>query len=334
MEDLSLFARHVAGAMAARVPLPDILRAYLKDAEGGPLERAVAQMADEIEQGVSLAEAIERHPKAFPASFRRLVALGEQSHSLPGLMRQAADRMEESLKLYESYRRSAAYPLILLTLLFVLISFVTWKVTPTFQAIFDQLDAGYMVRINPARMMLVMDLILLVPILYLLGVVMGLRLWGLGQGRLTLQIPVIGPILRLAETTNFANNLSLLLENRVPLAEALGLMADASSNTYVQAAIRDFHRRYEAGESLRSMMENQPLFPPSMAVMIAAAEDQGELAQTLRHLGQFYQDRAMHGLAVLRELMEPVMLVLVGLLVALMAASLYLPLFNIPRMIR
>ena len=337
MEDLALFSRHVAGAMAVRAPLPDILRAYVKDGEGGPLERALGPIAQKVEMGGSLADAMDEHTAVFPASYRRMVRLGEQSRTLAGLMRQVADRMEEGLKTYEHFRRSAAYPFILMIVLYAIITFLMLTIAPKWEAIFNELGAPWATQwlfgFQMRSVLLCLNLILLVPTVYLLAVLLGLHVWGFGQGRLALSIPIIGPIMRLSETANFANYLSLLLESRVPLPEALGLLADTSPNLYVRAAIEDFRRRCEAGESLASMIQNQPLFPASMAVMIASAEDQGELAQTLRHLGLFYQDRTTHGLLVLREIMEPLMLILIGIFLALVVVAFYGPLFSIPKLI-
>lgn len=338
MEDLALFSRHLAGAMATRAPLPEFLRAYLRDSEGGPVENAVAKIADDVAMGQPLAEAMDKHPKVFPAAYRRLVRLGEQGRTLVGMLRQTADRMEEGLKTYEHFRRAAAYPLILLLVMFGVTTFLTIVLRPKFEAIYMELGASLGASAplggNMATAILILNLILLVPIAYLLAALLGLRVWGFGSGRLLLQLPLIGPALRLVESANFANYLSLLLDNRVPLAESLGLISDASENRYVRAVVEDFRRRYESGEKLGAMMEHHPLFPASMAVMIAAAEDQGELAETLRHLGRFYHERTLHGLTLLREVMEPLMLILVGLFVALLVGVFfYMPLFHISKLI-
>ena len=337
MEDLTLFARHLAGAMGARVPLPEILRAYVRDSEGDKMDRAVFAMASELENGLTLGEAIEQHPRIFPAPFRRLVALGEQGRSLPAIMRQTADHMEQGLRTYESFRRSAAYPLVLLVTLTMLIAFVVVTIIPKFTDIFEQLgyplDQMSALWMGRNALLVGLQLLFLVPLAWLLAGLLGLRVWGFGTGRFWMQFPVIGPILRQAESANFANYLALLLENKVPLAEALALMSDASSIPYVRGAIDDFRRRYEAGEKLGDMIQSQPLFPASMAVMIAAAEDQGALAETLRHLGTFYHERTLHGLTLLREILDPLMLILIGLGLTAILVMLYMPLMMIPRLV-
>lgn len=336
MEDLALFSRHLAGALGARVPLPDVLRAFMRDSEGD-LSDAIGDLADGVEQGQPLSQAMERHPGVFAAPYRRLVRLGEQGRTLPGMMRQTADRFEDGLKIYEQFRRAAAYPLIVLMVLLTITTFLTTKILPKYEDIFQQI--GFPIddmffnffHFGTRNTLVVINVLLLIPCLYLLAALLGLRVWGWGPGRLALSIPVIGPIMRMSESANFASYLSLLLEHRVPLVEALGLISDASENSYVRAAIDDFRHRYENGEKLGAIVEQQPLMPAGMAVMIAAAEDQGELAVTLEHLGRFYRDRTTHGLLVMREIMEPIILILIGLFVTFVAMLFYFPIFQMPK---
>ena len=336
MEDLALFTRHVAGAMNARAPLPDLLRAYTMDCENGALSHAVTQIADRAESGVELSEALEHYPKLFPSAYRRLVHMGEQGRSLGGVMAQLAAHLEEGLKVFEYFRRAAIYPLFVIVLIFLQICFVTITIMPKFQAIYEELGSqlpGPLGSPDAMRnLFIVFGLMALVPIGFLVASAMGLKIRGAGYGRLALSFPLVGPVLRRAETARFANNLALLLDNNIPMAEALALLADSSENTYVRAAIQDLQQRYESGEKLGDLIATQPLFPASMAAMIGSAEDRGGLVDTLRALGQFHAERTSHGLTVLREVFEPILLLLVGLLVGLILLAAYLPLFQIPRM--
>jgi type II secretory pathway component PulF len=338
MENLALFTRHIAGAMQARAPLPEILRAYMLEAESGPLSKAVGKIAERVESGVPLSAALEDHDRIFPAAYRRLVRLGEQGRALGGIMNALADTLEEGLKTYEYFRRAAIYPLLILILVFLDMLFVTIMIAPKMAGIYQELGARIPGPLgDPDMLKLVMNgflFLILIGISFLLAAMLGLRVRGTGAGRMMLQLPLVGSALRRAESARFANHLALLLENNIPLTEALGLLADSSANSYVRDAIRDLSRRFEAGEKLGDLLAAQPLFPASMAVMVASAEDQGGLARTLRALGRFHAERTSHALIVLREIFEPVMLLLVGLLVALMMLAIYAPLFGISRIVR
>jgi type IV pilus assembly protein PilC len=336
MEDLALFARHISGAMNARAPLPEILRAYVRDSERGSLTKKVEKMIPRIETGVALSEAMGEHPDVFPTAIRQLVALGEQTKTLGGIMGQVAGNLERSLKTYEYFRRVALYPLFILILLFVIISVMFVKIIPTFDQIFADMGAQLpwiTKTIVEGPAMQIFSLVIIPPIIFFLLTFFGLWVKGLGYGRFALNFPFIGPILRRAETALFAGNLALLLQNRIPLSEALGLMIDSSSNSYIRAAIQHLNERCREGEALGSLMAAQPLFPPGMATLIASAEERGGLVETLESMSEFYTDRASHGLTVLREIFEPMMLLLVGLLVGVTMLAIYLPLFMLPHLI-
>lgn len=338
MEDLALFTRHLAGAAACRAPMPDVLRAYAADAEAGELKKAVNELAERAEAGVELSKAMEEHPKLFAAPYRRLVRLGEEGRALPGVMQELADTLEDGLKTYEWYRRAALYPLIILVILFVDVTFVGAKIFPEFIAIFQQLgyEEGMILPGTGLSAVTVWDhvlkllaVVLLVPIGFLVASVMGLRMRPFRSGRFVLHLPMIGSVLRKAETARFANNLSLLLRNRLPMAEALGLLTESTENEYVRDAIADLHRRFEEGESLSELIASQPLFPAGMAVLVASAEDRGALADTLHSLSGFYAARTSHGFTLIREIFEPLMLLVLGIFVGLVLLSLYWPLFSL-----
>jgi type IV pilus assembly protein PilC len=214
---------------------------------------------------------------------------------------------------------------------------ITITITPKLKAITNELGgtlAFTLTSMNTMSMpLLLFGTAIGIPIVFLIASMMGLRIKGFGSGRMALQVPLIGPVLRRAETARFASHLSLLLRNHIPLAECLGLISESSENSYLRAAINDFHQRYQSGEKLGGLVPSQPLFPTSMAARITTAEDQGALSDTLESLGQYYRERTSHGLTILMEIFEPIMLILIGLLVSLILLSVYLPLFNIPGML-
>ncbi len=334
-EDLALFLRHVSGAMRSRVPLPVILRAYGAEAESRAMRKAADSMASRIESGVSFHDALSDHPRLFSSALRKLVRVGEESGTLAAIMGQLADRMEKNLKTYEMFRRAAAYPVIVIGMIISIVTFIFTKIAPRMVAIHAELGAAYPGPLGEPDfgrwMILFLNFLLLIAFAALLAPVMGLRLKSLGYGRIHLQLPLIGPVLRRAEAARFASYLSSLIENKVPMSEALALLSDASDNSYVRSAMKDFQERYARGELLSDLIQSQPLFPPSMAMMVAVAEEGGGLADTLRGLSDFYYQRTEHDLDLLRELYEPLMLIIVGICIGLLAYGMYLPLFELPQ---
>lgn len=335
MEDLSLFARHVAGAVEARTPMPECLAAFVADSEGGGVYRAVKRMIPKVSSGVPLWEAMSSESGVFPGFVVGMVRVGEQGGILATLMNRLADTVDAALEIFEHTRRLAVYPLVLLSLLAVIVGFIFTTILPKFVDIYIRLGAGLpgptlMIVRHHSHIMLA----LLVPLVLIVLSLMGLSFTGVSGGRFVLSLPFIGPLLRRAETARFASTLGLLLEQRIPLPEALAMLKETSPNGYVRRAMEVFEERAANGESLSVMVSTLPIYPAGMAIMLAAAEDQGNLAYTLVKLGDHYAKRARHGIGVLREGIEPLMMVFAGLFVGIIVISLYLPLFNIVKVIR
>lgn len=329
LEDLTLFTRHVAGAMNTRAPLPVILRAYALESDSNRLAKIAGRIAERVESGVELSAAMEEYPKDFPSAYRRLVKLGEQSRTLGRVMTQLADMLDRILNLNESMRRAVIYPLFVLLTLFWVTTGFAHKILPVFTDIF--LEMGHELPVagalSTAATLTQWGLFALITVI--IGMALGLRMKFMDYGRLPLELPLIGPVLRLSETARFADFLALMLDNRVPVGEALGLMADASENAYVRQAMRDFHERFEAGERLSDLIGSQPLFPAGLAAVVAHAEDQGAMADSLKHLGEFYRARTEHGMRTLKEILEPMAMVGLGLVVVLVMLGIYNPIFQL-----
>ena len=333
IEDLALFSRHLAGAMAARVPLGVILRAYGQDAASRALGPATGEMANQVEQGVPLYETMDGRPDLFPAGYRRLVRMGEENGALGDIMVRLADMMDTSLRSYEAFRRAAIYPLFVSVLLALNIIALYFYFTPdmtdmTFQ---NQLVPGSATSTHSLQQLglvaVFISALLLIGALSIAGALMGLRWRCFGSGRWLLNLPVFGPVLRKAETARIIQHLGLLLEHGLPLHEALGALAESAENSYVGDMLCDFQNKCASGDRLSAVVASHPLFPAGLGALLASAEDTGQLSQTLRELGAYYEQRANHGLLIAREIFEPVMLLLVGLLVGMTMLSFYGPLF-------
>lgn len=337
-ENLVLFTRYLAGAMRTRTPLPEILAAYQLEYPGMLFNKTVADIQHHVEQGEKLSEVLGRHEMVFPAFYRRMVALGERSQSLAPMMTQTADRMESVLKVYERMKELLIYPLIVLVLLITMFGFMTSRVWPEMAGIYNTLGAELpsvtIKAFTPFGVFFWMILVFIFLIVMLLGSRLWLFLRSSSASRFLLNLPFLGPVLRNAEIARLSSYLALMLEHRVPLANALALLIDASDSRYVREAVADLHQKFESGRPLSELIAEQPLFPPGIAVMIAHAEDQGGLTQTMHELARFYQDRAHAGIHQLYEVIAPLSIAIVGILLAVGVIGIYMPLFNIPDLIK
>lgn len=327
-QELALFTRHLEGAMRARAPLADVIAAFADEADTRSMQRALGQVAARTQAGAPLSEALGEAPHVFPESYRRIVRMGEESQTLPSVVANLATALEEGLVLHESFRRAAVYPLIVTVLLFVEVSLfmglsdklIGIQQSASLAGFFDSFISRASFSIFPVL------LLFFVAVLWLLAAAAGLAWNTYRHGRLLLQLPLVGPALRLSETSRFLRHLGLMLENRIPLTEATGLLADAATNGYMRAALDDFRQRLARGEDLGSVIRSQAVFPASVGVVLASAQERGNLHETLVHLADFYRERTLHALRLVREFFEPLMLLLAGILVAWCVFALYQPL--------
>lgn len=324
-QDLALFTRHLEGAMRARAPLAEVIEAFSEEADTRQMQLALKAIAASTQAGAPLSDALAEAPHVFPESYRRIVRMGEESQTLPRVVANLASALEEGLTLHESFRRAAIYPLIVTFLLFCEVLFVQH-----FSRAVRDISAASGVNLTSAlsaSTVAVLPLLLLffVCVLWLLAASSGLVWNSYRHGSFLLRLPLIGPALRLSETTRFLRNLGLMLENRVPLNEAAGLLADAATNGYMKAALEDLRARLARGEELGTVIRSQPVFPVSVAVVLASAQERGNLHETLIHLADFYRERTLHALRLVREFFEPLLLVMAGVLIAYAVFAFYQP---------
>lgn len=329
-QDLAVFTRHLAGAMAAKAPLAEVVSTFEAEADTRVMRRAVRDVALKLQSGAALSEALEAHKNVFPASYISVIRMGEESETLPKVVSHLATSMEEGILLYENFRRATIYPTILLAILFLFVAFVTAKLMPRIQDISMQLSIDMPGQsLMPSVMPLAIITLLLVCLLWVLGAGAGLTWNSFRYGKWILSVPLVGAALRLAETSRFVRHLGLMLESRIPISEAVGLLADSSNNGYVREALRDFEQRLSRGEPLKEVLASEPLFPPALSALVGSAQERGQLTETLEALSTFYRERARHALQVIREFFEPILLLLVGLIVIWIALTLYIPIVTL-----
>lgn len=333
MMDLAMFTRHVAGAMAARAPLAEVVAGYAEEADTRRMQLALTSIVPRLQAGVPLSEAMAGEPGTFPESYRAILYLGERSDTLPSVMNGLAQSLEEAVINRESFRRAAIYPTIILTLLLFMSGFFTVMLVPKVTDIWLQLGGGLDTNavLNPwllYQQRLVLTL-LLVAVLWLYAAGAGIRWSRERAGRWLMMMPLIGAAIRHAETSNFMRHLGLMLGSRVPLSEALTLLADSSSNGHARDAFLEFRDRVEKGEDIRSAIGSVTFFPASVAVLIGSAQERGNLEETLLQLASFYRERTQHSLRLAREFFEPIMLLLTGVIIGWTALVIYTPFLRI-----
>jgi type IV pilus assembly protein PilC len=333
-KDLAVFTRQFSVMIGAGLPLVqclDILGTQAEDKNFGAI--ILATRAD-VENGMSLADAMKKHPKAFDALFTNMIAAGEAGGILDAILKRLATYIEKAVKLKGQVKSAMVYPIAVVVIATVVVSVILWKVIPTFASLFAGLGAELPL---PTRIVIALSNGL---VRYGLFIIAGLV--GLGFGfrtyyatsngrrvvdRIVLKLPILGILMRKIAVARFCRTLSTLLSSGVSILEALDITAKTAGNAIVEEAIYTTRKSIEGGETIAAPLAQTAVFPPMVVQMIGVGEATGALDTMLGKIADFYEEEVDVAVAGLLTLLEPIMIALLGGVVGGIVIAMYLPIF-------
>ena len=335
--DLCMFARQFATLLKAGLPL---LQSFdiLAHGHGNPsVTRLLLDIRSDIETGTSLTQAFRRHPKYFDPLFCHLIAAGEQAGILDSLLSRLAIYREKSLALKRKIRSAMFYPAAVLSVAVIVTSVIMVWVIPSFKSVFSSFGAEL-----PWPTLLVIWLsdqfVTYGPFMLgtsLLGMVLFHRLWKrsarlqMNTDRLLLKLPLLGPIVRKAVIARWTRTLSTLFAAGIPLVESLDAVAGTAGNAVYHQATMRIASAVRAGNSLTLAMQQSRVFPPLALQMTAIGEESGALDELLLKVAEFHEEEVDAAVASLSSLLEPVIMVVLGVLIGGLVIAMYLPIFKL-----
>ena len=335
-KNLAVFTRQFSVMIDAGLPLVqclDILGAQETDKN---FSAVILQTRSDVEAGVSLADAMRRHPKTFDPLFTNMIAAGEASDILDTILKRLAIYIEKRTKLSHQVKSAVVYPAAVFAIAGLVVGVILWKVIPTFVSLFSGLGAELPV---PTRVVIALseNLVRRFPFLLVLGgaAVYGFRLcYGTGTGRrmvdgILLRMPVLGPIVRKIAVARFCRTLGTLVSSGVPTLDGLEITAKAAGNAVVENAVMLTRRGIERRKTVSASLKETGVFPPMVTQMIGVGEATGALDTMLAKIADFYEDEVDTAVAGLLTLLEPIMIALLGAIVAGILIAMYLPIFDL-----
>ncbi|NER62996.1 type II secretion system F family protein [Pseudomonas sp. MAFF212427] len=335
--DLAQFSRQLATLFKAGIPLLQGLDIIAEGCKHPQLRSLLAALKTDIAAGCGLADALRKHPRHFDPLYCNLVAVGEQSGRLDCLLDQLATLQEKRQALRARLKKAMIYPALVLLVGLGVACLLLLKVVPQFQVMF----AGFGAQL-PGFTLLVIQLAdwLGQHLLLLLGGALGLgigmrhlyqrqpavRLWALRTG---LQLPIAGPLMQHAALARFARTLATSFSAGVPLTEALGPVAAACGNALYEQAVLRLRHDIGSGLSLSSALRSNQLFPVLCVQMCAIGETSGTLDDMLERIASYHETAIDHLLDTLASLLEPVIVLVLGLVVGSLVVAMYLPIFQL-----
>lgn len=336
-KDVALFTRQLATMMRSGVPLLQAFDICIKGATNPTLGRMLNDVRTDVASGSSLSQAFSKHPVHFDRLFCNLVAAGEQAGILDDLLERLATYKEKILALKSKIKSALFYPAAVVVVAGLVIAVMMLFVIPEFKKVFESFGADL-----PAPTLLVMAMSdFFVQWWYLIfgaiiGGVVGTaflykrspRMQNL-LDRVILKAPVIGDIILKATVARWSRTLSTMFAAGVPLVEALDSVGGASGNQVFLQATKEIQTEVSTGTSLTVSMQNANVFPVMVVQMVSIGEESGELDAMLGKVADFYEQEVDDAVAGLSQLLEPMIMVFLGVVIGGLVVAMYLPIFKL-----
>ena len=341
IRDIAVFSRQFAVMIDSGLSLLRALYVLEEQTENKNLGRVIGEVRQDVEKGSSLSQALGRHPKVFSRLYISMVKAGETGGALDRVLVELADTIEKQVELRQKIKSAMTYPVAVLALVILILVAMLIFIVPTFKTLYDDLGGTLPL---PTRVLLAVSSIMVkalpVVILAVVGFVFAFKRWiesdkgRRAWDRFKLRVPVFGKLVRLIALTRFSKTLAALLHSGVPILESLEITSDTVGNTVVAAAVKDVQEGVKQGEPIAKRLENHPVFPAMVVQMLAVGEETGAVDTMLEKVGDFYEREVEATVEALTSLLEPLLICVLGGAVGAMVVSLYMPMFNIIKLIQ
>jgi len=333
--DIVIFTRQFATMINAGLPLVQSLNILAQQTENKTLQSVTRAVVYDVESGNTLADAFSKHPKAFADLYVNMVAAGEAGGILDTILLRLATFLEKSDALIRKVKGAMVYPGVIISVAAIAIAVLLIFVIPTFQSMFASANLELPL---PTRVVIGMSQVLIHYWWAIVGVVAGIvfaikRYYVTDTGRLQidrllLRMPVLGDVLRKSAVSRFTRTLGTLVSSGVSILEGLEITAKTAGNRVVHDAVMESRQSIAGGDTIAAPLERSAVFPPMVISMIAVGEQTGGLDEMLSKIADFYDEEVDVAVSALLSLMEPVMIVLLGVIVGGMVIAMYLPIFD------
>ena len=334
--DITLCIRQLATMLTAGIPLVQALQAIIEGIEKVKLKETISKVKEDLESGISFSDALRRHPKEFDELVCSLIEAGEISGTLDRMLGRIAVYKEKNEYLKKKIKKALYYPAIVLIITAIVSAVLLLKVVPTFKDLFKgfgaELPAFTQLILNISDILQVYSIQVVIAIVT--GIVLCNRTYKTNtnfhnavQGAI-LKIPVIGAILRKAIIARFARTLSTTFAAGVPLTDALTAVAKSSGNIVFYNAIIQIRDNISAGQQMRKSVQDSGLFPNMVVQMIAIGEESGTLEQMLEKIATIFEQEVDTSVDGLTTLLEPIVMLILGVVVGSLVVAMYLPIFK------
>src|SRR5215208_5432285 len=338
LADLVVFSRQFATMINAGLPIVRALYILSEQTENPKLKEVIVQVRKDVEAGLALSEALDKHPKVFSRLYVEMARAGEIGGILDGVLLRVADQLENDQELRRKIKSAMTYPLVVLVLAIMAASFMLIFIVPIFARMFE--DLGGTLPLPTRVAMGISDILTSIyGVLVYAGMgaaVFGFLRWKNTEqgrrvwGRISLRLPAkIGDVIQKVALARFARTLGTLSAAGEPILQAIEITATSSGNWVVENALLKSRDAILQGIPIYKPLEDEPVFPPMVTRMIVVGEETGDIDGMLGKIADFYESEVDATVKALTSIIEPLMIVVVGGIVGGIIIAMYLPMFKI-----
>ncbi len=337
-KDLVVFTRQFGTMINAGLPLIQCLEILSTQSENAALRKSVGEIKVQVEGGSTFSDALRKHPKIFDDLYVNMVHAGEVGGLLDTILGRLSKHIEKAMKLKGQIKSALVYPAAIVGIAGIVITVLMIWVIPVFEKMFKEMSGGKMALPGPTQLVIDMSNFAQGNWYIILGVIVAIvvavkKYYATPQGKLAidkllLKLPVFGDLIRKASVAKFTRTLGTLLASGVPLLEALTICAKTSGNKVVEGALLDAKVSISGGKTIAEPLAKSGTFPKMVTHMISVGESTGALDSMLGKIADFYEDEVDQAVTNLTALLEPMMMVFLGVTVGFIVVAMYLPIFT------
>lgn len=334
--DISRFTRQFATMIGAGLPMVQCLEILSQQTEVAELRKVITDIKETVQGGTTLSEALSKHRRVFDDLYINMVDAGEVGGALDTILNRLAAYKEKADVLTRKVRGALIYPAVITVVATTVVIIMLSVIVPVFRKMFEGLKAELPA---PTRIVIAISEIIrgyfLVFVILLVALIVTYKYFSrTPQGRLIfdrikLRIPMIGDLIRKSAIARFSRTLGTLITSGVPILDALEITARTSGNQVIHDAIKRSVLSIAQGETITQPLKNSGVFPPMVVQMIGVGEKTGGLDEMLAKIGDFYDEEVDAAVSALTSIIEPVIIVLMGVVIGGILIAMYLPMFDI-----
>jgi type IV pilus assembly protein PilC len=338
--EVAVFTRQFSVMLDAGLPLVQGLDAIAQHHPNEAFKSILEQVRNDVEAGATLSAAMARHPKVFDSLYTNMVAAGESGGILDTILQRLSSFIEKIVKLKRALRSALIYPTTIITVAIGVVTLILWKVIPVFRTLFE----GFNVELPLLTRMVIGASGLVERYMLFVVVFVGICVFGLRSynktdkgrhviDRSLLKIPILGEVFRKIGVARFTRTLATLMTSGVPILEGLNITAKTAGNAVLEDVILQLRQRIEEGGNMADPMKQSGFFPSMVSQMVSVGESTGEMDSMLVKVADYYEEEVDVVVANLMTILEPVLMVFLGVVVGGIVISMYLPMFKLIRVL-